>query len=82
MNFLLPRDKTAKVLGNLTMLGVTKPLTLDVTFNQKGQNFMTKAPTVGFSATGVIKRSDWGMNFGVPNISDEVPIVIEAEAAM
>lgn len=75
-------DNTAKVTGNLTMLGITKPLTLDVTLNKKGEHFMTKAPTVGFSATGVIKRSEWGMNFGIPGVSDEVPITIEAEGNM
>lgn len=75
-------DNTAKVTGNLTILGVSKPLTLDVTLNKKGEHFMTKAPTVGFSATGVIKRSEFGMNFGIPGVSDEVPITIEAEANM
>lgn len=73
-------DKTAKVTGDLTMLGVTKPLTLDVTYNKSAPNPMSQKPTVGFSAKGVIKRSDWGMKYGLPNISDDVPIVIEAEA--
>ncbi len=75
-------DNTAKVTGNLTILGVSKPLTLDVTLNKKGEHFMTKAPTVGFSATGVIKRSEFGMNLAIPGVSDEVPITIEAEANM
>lgn len=73
-------NKSAKVTGNLTLLGVTKPVTLDVTFNHKGEHFMTKKPTVGFTATGVIKRSEFGMGFGVPNVSDDVKITIEAEA--
>lgn len=73
-------EKTAKVTGNLTMLGVTKPLTLDVTLNHKGEHFMTKAPTVGFTATGVIKRSEWGINYAIPGVSDDVKITIEAEA--
>ncbi len=73
-------NKTAKVTGNLTLLGVTKPVTLDVTFNHKGEHFMTKKPTVGFTATGSIKRSEFGMKFGVPGVSDDVKITIEAEA--
>lgn len=73
-------DKTAKVTGNLTMLGVTKPLTLEVTFNKKEPNPRSQKPTVGFSATGVIKRSQYGMVFGTPGVSDDVKIIIEAEA--
>jgi polyisoprenoid-binding protein YceI len=73
-------DKTAKVTGDLTLLGVTKPVTLDVTLNQIAPNPMNKKQTAGFTATGTIKRSDFGMNFGVPNVSDEIPLTIEAEA--
>ncbi len=73
-------DKTAKVTGDLTLVGVTKPVTLDVTFNQKKPNPMSQKETVGFSATGVIKRSEFGINYAVPNVSDEVPLIIEAEA--
>lgn len=75
-------DKTAKVTGDLTMLGVTKPVTMDVTFNKKGANPMNQKPTVGFSGTTTIKRSDFGINYGIPNVSDEVELTIEAEAAM
>lgn len=73
-------DKTAKVTGDLTILGVTKPQTLDVTYNKGAPNPMSQKPTVGFSATGVIKRSDFGLKYAVPGVSDEVNIVIEAEA--
>lgn len=73
-------DKTAKVTGDLTLVGVTKPVTLDVTFNQKMANPMSQKETVGFSATGTIKRSDFGINYALPHVSDEVPLVIEAEA--
>ncbi len=73
-------DKTAKVTGDLTLLGITKPLTLDVTLNQKSPNPMNKKETVGFSATGVIKRSEYGMKYALPNVSDDVKIQIEAEA--
>ena len=73
-------DKTAKVTGDLTLVGVTKPVTLDVTLNKKGENPMSKKQAVGFSATGTIKRSDFGINYGIPNVADDVKIQIEAEA--
>ncbi|PZQ44735.1 MAG: polyisoprenoid-binding protein [Micavibrio aeruginosavorus] len=73
-------DKTAKVTGDLTLVGVTKPVTLDVTFNNKGINPMNKKETVGFSASGVIKRSEFGIKYALPNVSDDVVLEIEAEA--
>lgn len=73
-------EKTAKVTGNFTLLNVTKPITLDVTLNHEGPHFMTKKPTVGFTAKTVIKRSEFGMNYGIPGVSDDVNITIEAEA--
>lgn len=73
-------ENTAQVHGTLTLLGVAKPLVLDVKLNQIGENPMSKNPTVGFSATTVIKRSEFGMNYAVPHVSDEVQIRIEAEA--
>ena len=48
--------------------------------NRIGENPMSKNPTVGFSATTVIKRSEFGMNYAVPNVSDDVQVSIEAEA--
>ena len=71
---------TAKVTGNLTLLGVTKPVTLDVKLNKKDVNPFTKQPTVGFSATTTIKRSEFGINYAIPGVSDDVTIQIESEA--
>ncbi len=74
-------DKTARVTGDLTMLGITKPVVLDVTYNKSGVFPMNQKPTVGFSATTTIKRSDWGMEYGVAlGVSDDVTLRIEAEA--
>jgi polyisoprenoid-binding protein YceI len=74
-------DKTAKVTGDLTMLGVTKPVVLDVTYNKSGVFPMNQKPTVGFSATTTIKRSEWGMGYGIEHgVSDDVKLMIEAEA--
>lgn len=71
---------TGKITGNFTMLGVTKPLVLDVTFNNAyAQHPMTKKPAMGFSATTTIKRSDWGFGTYVPMIGDEVTVLIESE---
>lgn len=73
-------DMTAKVTGDLTLHGVTKPLTLDVTLHKIGPDPATKRQAAGFSATGAVKRSDFGMTTALGLISDEVAITIEALA--
>jgi polyisoprenoid-binding protein YceI len=75
-------DNTGVVTGDLTLLGVTKPVTLDVTYNgaYADQPFSHK-PTLGFAAVGVIKRSDWGLATYVPMIGDEVTLEIHGEFA-
>ncbi|MDX1974075.1 MAG: YceI family protein [Rickettsiales bacterium] len=73
-------EKTGKVHGNLTFLGVTKPLTLDVTFNGAyAQKPMVNTPGIGFSATAKLKRSDWGFSTYIPTLGDEVTLLIEVE---
>ncbi|MEM7619926.1 MAG: YceI family protein [Pseudomonadota bacterium] len=75
-------DNKGTMTGNLTFLGVSKPITFDVTFNgAMAQQPFSKKPTLGFSAEGTLKRSDWGMATYVPNIGDEVKVIIEAEFA-
>lgn len=71
---------TGKVTGDLTFLGVTKPVTLDVTYNGKA-NFpwAPDADKIGFSAKTVLKRSDFGNATYAPNIGDEVEVIIETE---
>ncbi|HYH20356.1 MAG TPA: YceI family protein [Azospirillum sp.] len=73
-------EKTGKLHGELTLLGVTRPVVLDVTFNKDGVSPASKQETVGFSARGTIKRTDFGMKYGAPNIGDEIQLLIEAEA--
>lgn len=75
-------DNTGKIHGDLTLLGVTKPVVLDAVFNgaYAVQPF-SKKPTLGFSATGSLTRSDFGLDTYVPAIGDKVDIVIEAEFA-
>jgi len=70
---------TARVEGNLTLHGVTKPETLNVTLNKIGEN-MFKKKTAGFSATTTIKRSDFGITTYLPMLGDEVKLYIESEA--
>lgn len=65
--------------GDLSMKGITKPLTLTGKFNQGGIHLQYGKPVLGFSATGTLKRSDWGLGYGVPFVGDEVSLVIEAE---
>jgi len=70
------------VTGELTFLGVTKPISLNVTFNGAVavQPFNGK-PTLGFSATGVLQRSEFGLTTYIPNVGDKVTLLIEAEFA-
>jgi len=69
---------TAKITGDLTLHGVTKPVTLNAVFNGAGVNPLSKQYTVGFNATGEIKRSDFGVKTYVPLIGDEVTLTISA----
>jgi polyisoprenoid-binding protein YceI len=71
--------KTGTVSGNLTFLGVTKPVTLDVTFNGGMLNMFSQKWALGFSGKTTLTRSDFGMANLVPNIGDEVEVIIEAE---
>ena len=75
-------DNSADMQGDLTLLGVTKPVTLKVVFNgaMLRQPFSGK-PTMGFSATARLNRSEWGMSKYVPSIGDSVEILIEGEFA-
>lgn len=67
---------TAKIAGNLTLRGVTKPIVLDAKFTGAGNNMTTKAPALGFEATTVVRRSDFGVSYGVGLVSDDVPLRI------
>ena len=68
----------ATLVGNLTIKGITKPVTLDATFIGAGNNPMNKKFNVGFGATGTIKRSDFGVGLAAPVVSDEVKLHIHA----
>ena len=70
---------TGKIYGDLTLLGVTKPVVLNATFVGGGEHTMMKKYDIGFNATTTIKRSEFGMNYGIPMVSDEVTVDINAE---
>jgi polyisoprenoid-binding protein YceI len=73
---------TGTVTGDLTFRGVTKPVTLDVTYNGTASfPWAPDQPKIGFSATGSLKRSDFGMDIMVPSLGDEVDLLIEVEFA-
>jgi polyisoprenoid-binding protein YceI len=68
----------ASITGNFTLHGVTKPLVLQAHFLHAGVNPIDKAYTIGFQATGTIKRTDFGINLYAPAVGDEVTLTIAA----
>jgi polyisoprenoid-binding protein YceI len=70
----------AQVTGDLTLLGQTHPLTLEVTLNRVGPAPNNQRPTAGFSATGSLARAAWGSTIAPSLIGDAVSIQIEALA--
>ena len=70
-------SRTARVSGNLTMLGVTKPIVLTVNVDTDPS---AKGRAVAFVATGTITRSQFGMTFGVPLIDDALEITVKTRA--
>jgi polyisoprenoid-binding protein YceI len=77
---------SARITGELTLRGVTKPVKLDAKYNGGWAGIdMDPHARIGFSATGSFRRSDFGISFGVPavgttmGVGDEIQIAIEAE---
>ena len=70
-----------KLFGNLTLHGITRPVTMDLWYRGTTTNPMSKAATTGFQLTGTIKRSDFnfGTKFPSPLLSDEVQIKADGE---
>ncbi len=67
----------ATVVGDLTLRGVTRPVTMEVEFNQAGQSM--GAYKAGFDGEATIRRSEFGINFALPALGDEVKLHIEGE---
>ena len=66
--------------GDLTLAGVTKPVTLKLRVNKIGKNDVSEAPSVGFSATTTIKRSAFGVSAYEDLVGDAISIQIQVEA--
>lgn len=79
---IVVRGTTGTITGNLTLHGVTRPVTLNARFVGAGPAVMGP-PTlnIGFAATGTIQRSEFGLSYGVPLISDRVDLTINAAFA-
>lgn len=73
-------DKPVTAEGTLTLLGVSKPLTLTITSFKCGLNTFTKKPLCGANATAQLKRSEYGMTKSLPGIGDDIKIIIGIEA--
>lgn len=77
--FEMTSDTDGVLHGNVTIKGITKPLELAVTFNDGFVHPVLEVPVLGFSATGSLSRSDFGLDRFVPVVSDTVVLNIEIE---
>jgi polyisoprenoid-binding protein YceI len=76
-------DVPVAAKGELTLLGVTRPVTLAISSFRCGRQFITRRPVCGAEVTGAIKRSEFGMTTGIPAVAgDEVGLVIPVEAVL
>ncbi len=73
-------EDTAKITGDLTLLGVTKPVVLDVKHNKTGTHPYSGKEVAGFSATTTIDREEFGMTYGLPAVGKMVEVRLEVEA--
>ena len=74
-------DVPVAARGELTLLGVTQPVTLTIADFRCGTQPFTRRPMCGAEVTATIRRSEFGMTYGVPNVAgDDVRIVIPVEA--
>ena len=73
-------DNTGVLTGDFTLMGMTRPLVLDVTFNKAANHpFAKDVYVAGFSATATLDRTEWGLSTYAPAIGSEVTLRIETE---
>jgi polyisoprenoid-binding protein YceI len=79
-------DKTGQVMGDLTIKGITRQVALNVVWNFSGEHPLAKVNpnyrdvfVSGFSASAVLRRSDWDLSLAIPFVSDEIRLSIETE---
>lgn len=70
---------TVQVKGNLTMRGVTRPVTANVTLTGKGKNPQGR-DIIGFETTFTVRRSEFGIRYGLPGLGDDVRVILSVEA--
>ena len=80
-NIEVTGDDTAMITGDLTMNGITKPVTLDTKLNKKGEHPRAKKEWIGFDASTTIVRSEFDMGLAAPFVGDEVKLNISVEAS-
>ena len=73
-------EDTANITGDLTLNGITKPVTLAASLNKTGEHPMQNKEWAGFDATTTLLRSDFGVDRAVPFVGDEVNVLISVEA--
>ncbi len=78
-NIKFEGDEPSLIEGNLTLLGVTRPVTLTITSFKCGTNPMNNKALCGIDATGQLKRSDFGMKYALPGVGDDIKLMISAE---
>jgi polyisoprenoid-binding protein YceI len=72
-------DDTGRITGDLTLHGVTRPVTLEVTLNGAGDSLITGRYSLGFAAIGSLERSEFGLGAYAPAVGDDVVLEIHAE---
>jgi polyisoprenoid-binding protein YceI len=74
--------QSANVHGQLTMLGVTRPVVLNMRFNRAGNHPLSRRYIAGFSGHSVLRRSEFGMTSDLKWVGDEVHIRLEVEGVL
>ncbi len=72
-------DSSGRLTGDLSVRGVTLPVTLDVSINSASMNPLNRKEMIGFSATGSINRSDYGLTAYAPLVGDELSLAVQIE---
>jgi polyisoprenoid-binding protein YceI len=72
-------DNSGRLTGDLSVRGITNPVTLDVTINSAAMNPLNRREMIGFSGTGTFNRSDFGMEAYLPMIGDELSLALQVE---
>jgi len=72
-------DDRARFVGELTLAGVTRPLTFEARYNGGARNPLTTRYTIGFEASATLRRSEFAIDAWIPAVADEVELEIHAE---